>query len=193
MVQLVLVISECVKENTSPHSSSSLNVSVWIAIITLLFAVFTYWFDQYEKRKIHKETIKLLLNELRFLYRVVCIDIVKYKKVKESNYRSDFFVSVYTYPIIKHLIAENKFHKYFKGKDYFIGMNIYQSLTQIENPNKTGFTPPINPEAIDWFFENRLKELRGDLLNLVSNGQLIKDLQADRELHRVVHQFISSL
>jgi len=188
LIMLVSLIEPC------KHSLSilSLDIALWIALFSLLFAISTYWYDKIQKYIVDRKTKEILVREIRLLYRVVCIDILKYKSVKESRYSKNFEISVYNFPIIKHLVANNKLYKYFKKDDYPIGLNIYQTLNLIEKYNRKGFYPPIIPDAINWFFENRVKELREELLKLVQNGILIRDLQPDRENHRLVNQFISS-
>ena len=129
MSKLIFITLHCLKNNdASTFSILSLEFAVWIAIISLLFAIFTYWSDRMNQRSADIQTRKNLILELKVLYKVVCIDILQYKDVKESKYLEVFKLKFYNFSIIKYLVADNRLHKYFKNEDYVIGVNIHQIL-----------------------------------------------------------------
>lgn len=165
------------------------------AVFSLLFATITYWFDYYNKEKVKKETKKNLELEIGLLYRTVLINILRYKEVKESNYQKGLILPVYNYPILKYIVTNNKINDYFNnGEEYLVGLNIYQILTQLDNPQKGGFTSPIIPNDIDWFFKNRLLNLREEILNLVKYGNVTSNLiirEDMKEMHSKVLEFIT--
>ena len=156
--------------DTTMHAGDSLsvfNVSIMVATASLIFAIATYWTNEYRRKKEKKVLLSKLDQEMKSLYKSLCVNILKYKTVCNSGYLESFTVNVYNAPILIMMVESGKLHQYIHHNEgYSRAINIYTIVKLLDNCDKTGFSPPIIPKAIDWFFEKRLLVLYDDLIAL---------------------------
>lgn len=138
----------------------------WAAILTLLFAVGTYWYD-FIAKKIRKRRIIDKLNiELRTIYISVRDDILQYYKVKKDNYSKPFRRKVFNYPTLQWVINSGNLTDYFKSREEFGCIcAISNLLSLIDNVDESALQRP-NPKILDFFFLKRLFPLRDSLIEL---------------------------
>lgn len=138
----------------------------WAAILTLAFAVITYWVDIILK-KIRKNRIVSNLNtELRTIYISVREDMLQYDEIVKVNYSTPFRRKVHNFPTSKWIINSGKLTDFFKNREE-IGsfLSITNLLSLIEKVDERGLQRP-NPEILNFFFEKRLFPLRDCLIEL---------------------------
>jgi hypothetical protein len=171
------------------HCSESNGLSNWLSFFAILVAVLIFIFEQILKhcreKKIKRQNKKDLKREMEILYRTVCQDILKYKRIKESGKLTEYTFSVYFFPTLEYILKNNNISEYFnEGEEYSIGLNICQLLPWLNNP-------PLQ-QNLDWFFKKRLIPLRQNLLDLVRLGKVTDNLN-NAQIHSEVSLFLKSI
>ena len=147
----------------------------WAAIITLLFAVGTYWYDFY--RKLHFITIlKQRLNtELRTIYIANNDDILKYGKIKSeyqtrskencARYLNEKLLRNFHDPFLlfSRVVFDN-FDKLFSNRESIAPISQIKSLLKLIDKECTPQST-LNIEFLEGHFD-RFIELRDSLLCL---------------------------
>jgi hypothetical protein len=140
----------------------------WAAILTLLFAVFSYWHNWYlQKRKVRNK-YRSLKTELRTIYITARKEIIQYDEVRTKKYNQEFRASVYHCPILKWLVNSGEVTDYFKTIEEVSGLiGICNIVNLINTIDPVGLKRP-DPKILDFYFEKRLVELRELILEVAS-------------------------
>ena len=181
------MIHTCSSSQAGTFTLFSLELSIWIAIGSLLFAVLTYWFSLIRKTRHHRKTFLSLRIELALLHETVCKDILRYKEVRESKYQKDFNINYYNFNTLKYLTNSNQLRSFFKkDADYFTSLELIGSLELLRDQSlQHAFHPPSDAHQINWWFYSRFYPIWKNLLNLESGGKVIEGVFSSGEADKV--------
>lgn len=144
------------------------------AILTLLFAVVTYWIDQIFKLKRKNQLKRSVITELRSVYSTIRSDIINYDGLVTENYsfKIPFPYYAISIPYCNYFVSAAKVHEITKNKT--VEVNIIQIVSTVKSFEEYIKEHRINPpktihekaNTSQFMFEHRLAVLRDNILDI---------------------------
>lgn len=153
------------------QTSAGITLSDWAAIatiVTLLGAIFTYWFDRQLKKKHENILKKELTRELRTIFIALRKDILIYIEGEKTGEMPKLLINhIYSYPISKSLYDSAKYIYLFNAGEAVASFaQTVIMLKEIERYVTSNSPKNNDPKDRKWCFENILLSLRDSLLSL---------------------------